>query len=136
METSTSGLIDIGAVEDFDGPTVVTAAGRELMVYRWGDRFVALRNRCPHQNLAFTGGRVFTLVRGSSSQSRMVADAAEPVLVCPAHRYEFDSRGMCVTQQHGAKRLRVKSYPVQEVDGRVVVDMRSKTMRKGDGDAG
>ena len=130
MDTATTGLVDVGAVEDFDGPTPVMAAGRELLVYRWGDRFVAVRNRCPHQNLAFTGGRVFSLVRARSSQSEMVAEADEPVLVCPAHRYEFDSRGMCVTQQHGAQRLRVKSYPVKAVDGRVVVDMRSKKMQQ------
>ena len=132
METSTSGIVDVGGVDDFDArPTAVTAAGRELIVYRWGDRFVALRNLCPHQNLPFTGTTVFSRVQGTKSRAEMVPDTDEPVIVCPVHRYEFDAQGSCVTQQHGAKRLRVKSYPVEVVDGRVLVDMRSKTMRSG-----
>ncbi|HWT91684.1 MAG TPA: Rieske (2Fe-2S) protein [Solirubrobacteraceae bacterium] len=136
METSTSGLVDVGGVDDFESrPTAVVAAGRELIVYRWGDRFVAVRNRCPHQNLPFTGGAVFCRVRGTTSQSEMVPAADEPVLVCPAHRYEFDAEGKCVTQQHGAKQLRIKAYPVRVVDGRVVVDMRSKKMIQEDRDA-
>jgi nitrite reductase/ring-hydroxylating ferredoxin subunit len=113
--------VDVGSVDDFARPQPVRVGGRDLIVYRWGGEFVALRNRCPHQNLPFTGGQVFTKVSAGGSLAERVTDPEEPVLVCPLHRYEFDRAGICLSTR-GGKALRVKTYPTSVRVGRVYVD--------------
>jgi nitrite reductase/ring-hydroxylating ferredoxin subunit len=113
-------LADVGAVDDFEHavPKVVNANGRELVVYKWHDRMIALRNICAHQGMSFKGGRVVEHVRSGATRTERHA-SAEPELVCPVHGYSYDSGGQCTTHAH----LRIKSYPVEIRDGRVLVQV-------------
>jgi nitrite reductase/ring-hydroxylating ferredoxin subunit len=112
-------LADVGAVDDFAEatPRIVTANNRELAVYRWGGRFIAVRNRCAHMGMSFRGGKVMERVESGSTRLERRA-TSEPELVCPVHGYSYDASGQCMTHAH----MRVRSYPVQVRDGRVLVD--------------
>jgi nitrite reductase/ring-hydroxylating ferredoxin subunit len=111
-------LADVGSFDDFEHakPTVVTANGRELVLYKWHDTIRALRNVCPHQGMSFRGGRVAERVSSGETRTERFA-TSEPELVCPVHGYAFDSSGQCTTHAH----LRMKAYEVEVRDGRVLV---------------
>jgi nitrite reductase/ring-hydroxylating ferredoxin subunit len=120
--TTATTQVDVGAIDDFsDQLTFVQAGGRELVVFRWQGRVIAMRNRCPHQNLPFAGGRVRSRIAGGERVGDIEVHEEEPVLVCPVHLYEYDSEGRC-TAAGAADHLRVKSYPVEVRGGRVLVD--------------
>jgi 3-phenylpropionate/trans-cinnamate dioxygenase ferredoxin subunit len=117
--------IDVGAFEDFtEALSFVTAAGREIVVFKWADQMFAMRNRCPHQNLPFLGGRVECRVEPGPRIGDVVLKPDEPVLVCPVHGWEYDRHGRC-TAAGEANRLRLKSYPVEVRHGRVLVSVGS-----------
>ena len=120
--------VDVCAVADLEEgvPTLVKAAGRELVVARWRGEVYALRNVCPHQTQSFVCGNVHARLRGSSRPGGMVADDREPVIACPWHTWEFKlTDGRCITDD----KLRVKTYPVQVERGRVMVDVATKPAR-------
>ncbi len=90
------------------GCMIVTAGGREIGVYRLGDGFHALLNRCPHLGGPLCLGQVVTEVfspvpgdvRGNSDR-RFVA--------CPWHNWEFDIR---TGQSYWNPKLRARTVPV------------------------
>lgn len=41
-----------------DQPKPVDVAGKELIIFRYGDRYVAMDRWCPHQNGDLTDGRI------------------------------------------------------------------------------
>jgi nitrite reductase/ring-hydroxylating ferredoxin subunit len=120
-------LADVGSVADFPNatPRIVTANNRELAVYRWGDRFIAVRNRCAHMGMSFLRGTVVERVESGGTRRERRA-TSEPELVCPVHGYSYDAAGQCVTHA----RMRVRSYPVQVRDGRVLVNMAPGAARE------
>jgi nitrite reductase/ring-hydroxylating ferredoxin subunit len=111
---------DIGAFDEFEHavPKIVKVNQRELVVYRWHDRVVALRNICAHQGMSFRGGAVFGRVYADEYRGNVRYAEEEPQLSCPVHGYTFDAEGQCTTHAH----LRIKRYPVEIRDGRVLVD--------------
>jgi nitrite reductase/ring-hydroxylating ferredoxin subunit len=115
-----SNLTDIGAFDEFEhGVTrIMNVNKRELVVYRWNDRVVALRNICAHQGMSFRGGAVFGRVYSEEERGNVRYAREEPNLSCPVHGYTFDEGGQCTTHAH----LRIKAYPVEIRDGRVFVD--------------
>lgn len=113
--------VDVGAIADFEDRRmrVVTAAGREVGVLRWRDRFFAMHNRCPHQKgpvcLGIVSGRLSGAAPGS-----MELDEEAPVIQCPWHGWEFDvERGRALWDESYAVRV----YPVSVQDGRVLVEV-------------
>lgn len=113
-------MIDAGPVEEFvsGAMRIVQAEGRDLGVLRWGESWFALRNICPHLGAPVCTGPVQPyLGQDDTGGEDLVVDHDRPVITCPWHHWEFDlATGRSLI---GADRLRV--YPVEIVDGRVMV---------------
>ena len=101
-------------------PWPVRVAGRELVLVRWRERVYALRNVCPHESQSFAGGVARGRYCATGLPGQLLVDEARPVLVCPWHTwaYELES-GRCTTDD----RFRVRSYPVEVLEGRVFVEV-------------
>jgi nitrite reductase/ring-hydroxylating ferredoxin subunit len=101
----------VARLEDFppDQRRMVTVGGRSIGVFRVGDRFFAIRNRCPHQGGPLCEGRVFPRAR-SDEPGEVALDRDVPLLACPWHGWEYD----LATGQSwiGAGEPRVRAYPV------------------------
>ena len=75
----------------------------EVAVYRQRDgRLFATANRCPHKNGPLAEG----IVGGGA-------------VICPLHAKKFD-----LATGEGPETLCVKTYPVKETDGGIVVELR------------
>jgi 3-phenylpropionate/trans-cinnamate dioxygenase ferredoxin subunit len=99
----------VARVADFDPGTrrIVKVGGRSIGVFRVGDRYFAVRNRCPHQGGPLAAGRVFR---------RMLADGPGQVrldssmlISCPWHGWQWD---METGEAYAPDDPRVRSYPV------------------------
>jgi len=68
---------------------IVTVAGRSIGVFRMGDRFYGVRNRCPHQGGPLCLGRV---LGDAVAEVPGAAEVSESVLLlaCPWHGWEYD----------------------------------------------
>jgi len=68
---------------------IVTVGRRSIGVFRIGDRFYGIRNRCPHQGGPLCLGRVLgdavAKVPGDAEVSKSVL-----LLACPWHGWEYD----------------------------------------------
>lgn len=95
----------------------VEVDGRSVCVVNAGGRLFALRNTCPHQGAALCRGTV----GGTMLPSRpleYVVGLEGLVLRCPWHGWEFRlDTGTALFDP----KVRVKVYPVEVEDGRVVV---------------
>lgn len=81
----------------------VLAGGREIAVFRNGDRWHAMDDTCPHQ--------------GASLGDGLLHDGK---VVCPWHAWSFDAlTGTCVN----VPEIGVAIYPVRCRDGAVEVDL-------------
>ncbi|MDR0358703.1 MAG: Rieske 2Fe-2S domain-containing protein [bacterium] len=100
-----------------DERRIVTAGGRSIGVFRVGDRFFAIRNRCPHQGGPLSQGRVFPRA-SASAPGEYALDEDVPLLACPWHGWEYD----LATGQSwiGAAEPHVRSYPVSVERGDVL----------------
>lgn len=68
---------------------IVTAGSRSIGVFRVGDRFYALRNRCPHQGGPLCLGRIAPWAASSGpGDFRMEGEAC--LIACPWHGWEYD----------------------------------------------
>jgi nitrite reductase/ring-hydroxylating ferredoxin subunit len=68
---------------------IVEAGKRSIGVFRIGDRFYAVRNRCPHMGGPLCQGRVARWARSSGpGDFSMEADTA--LLACPWHGWEYE----------------------------------------------
>lgn len=104
----------MGRAEEFEPGTrrIVSVGGRAIGVFRVGDRFFAVRNRCPHQGGPLASGRVFR---------RMVADTPGEVRLedsmlvsCPWHGWHWD---METGEAYAPDDPRVRSYRVTVESG-------------------
>jgi nitrite reductase/ring-hydroxylating ferredoxin subunit len=114
-------FVDVAAYDDLieAKPKIVTVAGREIGVVRWREEVFALRNICPHQLGPVCAGYAMPLLVGEADGTIEVDDDTL-VVVCPWHNWEFDARTGRAAWADAPYRL--KTYPVQVVDGRVLVD--------------
>lgn len=96
--------IDIGAITAIPsrGARCVTTPSGKIAVFRTADNQVfAMDNRCPHKGGPLAEG----IVHGGS-------------VTCPLHNWVFDlSTGVA----QGADDGRVRTYPVQVQDGRILI---------------
>jgi len=94
---------------------IVTIGGRSIGVFRVGDRFYGIRNRCPHQGGPLCKGRVSPWARSSGPGDFQLDDEAT-LLACPWHGWEYD---LATGQSFmGPGEPGVKSYEVSVERGR------------------
>jgi nitrite reductase/ring-hydroxylating ferredoxin subunit len=101
-----------------DTRRIVRVGVREIGVFRVGDRFYAVRNRCPHQGAPLCIGRVFSRIR-SAQPGQFELDDGPPLLVCPWHGWQYDiSSG----QSYSAGDPNARSYGVTVASGSELVE--------------
>jgi nitrite reductase/ring-hydroxylating ferredoxin subunit len=83
----------VGPLSEFPPGTrrIVRVGGREIGVFRFGDEFYAVRNRCPHQGGPLCLGYILPRVVSDEPGVIEVADAP-PLVVCPWHGWQYDAR--------------------------------------------
>lgn len=98
---------------------IVKAGGRSIGVFRFGDEFFAVRNRCPHQGGPLCLGRSSPWLR-ADAPGEFELDEDAYLIACPWHGWEYDLR----TGQSfmGPGETRVKAYNVSVAAGRDVSD--------------
>jgi nitrite reductase/ring-hydroxylating ferredoxin subunit len=91
------------------GSRIIEVGARSIGVFRVGDEYFAVRNRCPHKGAPLCLGYRRGLVT-SSQPGEYVVERPGQILCCPWHGWEFDlTTGASVFNPH---RLRVKKYDV------------------------
>ena len=104
---------------------IVQAGSRSIGVFRVGDRFFGIRNRCPHQGGPLCRGHLLGDAVADSPGS--VRIASDPLRVaCPWHGWEYDLE----TGQSfmGPGQMRVRSYGVAlEPGAALVAEIESST---------
>lgn len=94
--------------------------GHSIGLYRVGDRFHAIADRCPHRGAPLcSSGRI---VRGIAlERGTPVRGAAPDLLRCPWHKWDFEiATGRCLVQP----RLRVRRYRVEHDGDHLVITLR------------
>lgn len=89
-------------------------------MFRVGDTFVSLLNRCPHQGGPLCSGAIYPMARASATPGQILEwyDETSPVVACPWHGWEIElATGECVAD----RARKVMRFPVQVIDGDVVV---------------
>jgi nitrite reductase/ring-hydroxylating ferredoxin subunit len=108
----------VGRVCDFeDGDRkIVDVNGKSIGVFRIGDEFYALRNRCPHQ---FGPLCVGTLAPRAVSDGPgdMRMDPGPPLIACPWHGWEYDLATGQSFMGPGRGNMAVRSYAVDVLHG-------------------
>ncbi len=74
-----------------DGSKLVTVAGRAIALFRVGEEYFAINNRCPHEGGSLCAGRLVGLVR-SGEPGRYEYSRPHEMLQCSWHGWEFDIR--------------------------------------------
>ena len=113
--------LDAGAAVDFEQgkARMITVAGHEVGVIRWGERFFAIRNYCPDQGGPLCAGPVRSPLSAglAGTEMELSLDEARPVIACPWHHYEFDLE----TGRELRGGRRAFTYQVEVAAGRVLV---------------
>jgi nitrite reductase/ring-hydroxylating ferredoxin subunit len=68
---------------------IIAVGGRSIGVFRVGDRYFAIRNRCPHQGGPLCLGRVLDGAVSHAPGEARLKDAT-PMLACPWHGWEYE----------------------------------------------
>lgn len=115
---------DVGAVADFEvgRPTRVEIEGRGFVVVNAGTEFHAARDVCPHQGARLSSGRCKGEVQAAAVGAQVeYRTDGRTLLQCAWHGWIFDlSSGRSLADP---ERARVRVYPVQVADGRVLVNL-------------
>jgi nitrite reductase (NADH) small subunit len=106
-----------GQVSDFDDERrkIVSANGREIVVFRHNGRFYALDNTCLHMGGPVGEGIIIGKVEAILSEDKRFLgerfSEEEIHIVCPWHGWEYDiETGKCA----GDGRLRLRRYETVE----------------------
>jgi nitrite reductase/ring-hydroxylating ferredoxin subunit len=93
----------------------------ELGIYNIDGRFYAVHSMCPHQfGPACKGPVTSKSVCDESTDWQFQLTRAGEILVCPWHGMQFD---IIDGQSLSNKKLRLRTFPVQVVDGEVRVQI-------------
>jgi nitrite reductase/ring-hydroxylating ferredoxin subunit len=106
---------------------IVRVGGREIGVFRVGDRFFALRNRCPHQGGPLARGRVFR--RMVAALPGEVTLEGSTLICCPWHGWHWD---MLTGEAYAPDDPRVRSYDVSVESGRTLACSRGRGSQDGE----
>ena len=98
---------------------IVTVNGREIGIFRIGDDFFGLINRCPHQGAPLcTGEIVSRLVAPTPGDYRLTGGGE--MLRCPWHCWEFDIRtGQSLCDPNS---VQARAFDVAVEPGKTLVD--------------
>jgi nitrite reductase/ring-hydroxylating ferredoxin subunit len=98
---------------------IVVVNGREIGIFRIGDEFFGLINRCPHQGAPLcTGEIVSRLVAPSPGDYRLTRSGE--MLRCPWHCWEFDIRtGQSLCDPNS---VQARAFDVAVEPGKMLVD--------------
>jgi nitrite reductase/ring-hydroxylating ferredoxin subunit len=82
----------VSKLEDFpDGDRkIIDVNGRSVGVFRFGNTFYAVRNRCPHQWGPLCVGRIASRPTAAVPGAFEMADDEVPLIACPWHGWEYD----------------------------------------------
>jgi 3-phenylpropionate/trans-cinnamate dioxygenase ferredoxin subunit len=112
----------VGEIPD-GGRKIIDLEGRSVGVFRVGDEYFAVRNRCPHEGgplcLGPTTGAVVASDPGTYEWSR-----AGEILRCPWHGWEFDLR--TGASWFDPERVRTRRYAVTVEAGDAVDEPRAE----------
>jgi nitrite reductase/ring-hydroxylating ferredoxin subunit len=114
MTEGTATRVAVAALKDFPPGTrrLVEIRGRTVGVFRVGDEFFALLNRCPHQGGPLCEGATTGLVSsklGDRPSPELSWSREGQIIRCPWHAWEFDMRtGRAVF----GEKWRIRTYPV------------------------
>ena len=86
----------------------------EIAIFRLGERFLAIDNRCPHKGGPLSEG----IVSGN-------------VVVCPLHAWKIDL-GTGVVVNQGSEQPCVMTYPVRVCDGVIQIELPAEQSTKSD----
>ena len=109
----------VASVEDIPpgARKIVTVKGREIGIFRIGDDFYGLINRCPHQGAPLcTGEIVSRLVAPMPGDYRLTRPGE--MIRCPWHCWEFDIRtgqSWCDPDSVQARMYRVSVEPGEDL---------------------
>jgi nitrite reductase/ring-hydroxylating ferredoxin subunit len=106
----------VGEITD-GGRLLVEAGGHSIGVFRVGDEYFALLNRCPHNGAALCRGELVGTLE-SASPGQYSYDPDRKLLACPWHGWEFDLR--TGQSYFDPARMRVRSYLVALESGQEV----------------
>jgi nitrite reductase/ring-hydroxylating ferredoxin subunit len=105
-----------------DQRKILDAGGREIVVFRFGDRCYALDNWCLHMGGPVGEGRIVGRVEAVlDDDKRCIREQfseTEIHLVCPWHGYEYNIE---TGEFAGDRRMRLRTYEVVEREGQVYV---------------
>jgi len=97
---------------------IVEIDGHRIGLYRVGEAFFALADRCPHRGAPLCAGSVATAV--DVRDGAVVLGTPNAVVRCPWHKWEFDiATGRALLDE----RLRVRRYDVQMRGDEIVVSL-------------
>ena len=123
----------VGKVSDFaDGDRkIIDVNGKSIGVFRVGDQFYALRNRCPHQFGPLCVGTLAPRAI-SSGPGDVRMDSGPPLLACPWHGWEYDIATGQSFMGPGHGNTPALSYDVNVMPGsEIVKDERSQAWPDG-----
>jgi nitrite reductase/ring-hydroxylating ferredoxin subunit len=105
-----------------DQRKILDAGGREIVVFRFGNRCYAMDNWCLHMGGPVGEGRIVGRVEAVlDDQMRCLGERfseTEIHLVCPWHGYEYN---IATGEYAGDRRMRLRTYEVVEREGQVYV---------------
>ncbi|MGG5818197.1 Rieske 2Fe-2S domain-containing protein [Falsiroseomonas sp. HW251] len=97
----------------------VTVAGRDIALFRLGEEYLAIQDRCPHEGASLCAGQLTGLVLSDRPGHYELTRQGE-ILRCPWHGWEFDirtGRSWC-----DPERMRVRSFPTMTARGAELED--------------
>jgi 3-phenylpropionate/trans-cinnamate dioxygenase ferredoxin subunit len=81
----------VGSVADIGARKIVTVNGREIGIFRIGDDYHGLINRCPHQGAPLCQGEIVSRLVAPVPGDYRLTRTGE-MIRCPWHCWEFDIR--------------------------------------------
>lgn len=114
---------EVGRADEFDekgdNRRILRINGRDVIVFRRGDRYYALDDDCLHMGGSFDEG---VLVEAVIDDDRRYPgerfSAKETHIVCPSHGYKYDIE---TGEYAGDPKVHLRTYPTIERDGLIYV---------------
>jgi len=108
----------VGKVSDFGNGDrkIVDVNGKSVGVFRVGDEFYAIRNRCPHQWGPLCLGD-FAPRAVSAGPGDVHLDGGPPLIACPWHGWEYDLATGQSFMGPGRGNMAARSYDVTVLPG-------------------
>jgi 3-phenylpropionate/trans-cinnamate dioxygenase ferredoxin subunit len=111
----------VASVEDIQPGTrkIVTVNGREIGIFRIGDDFYGLFNRCPHQGAPLCRGEIVSRLVAPMPGDYRLTRSGE-MIRCPWHCWEFDIRtGQSLCDPNS---VQARAFDVSVEPGKTLVD--------------